>query len=81
MQKEYVKLIEEYCSAIKNHFCDRLISMISDIFFTTEEIERLWNVYGPIEEPSERTNVFSDFVYRAINTVVTRMLHHVFGGG
>ncbi len=27
MQKEYVKLIEEYCSAIKNHFRDRLISI------------------------------------------------------
>ncbi len=27
MQKEYVKLIEEYCSSIKNHFCDRLISI------------------------------------------------------
>lgn len=27
MQKEYVKLIEEYCSAIKNHFQERLISI------------------------------------------------------
>jgi len=27
MQKEYIKLIEEYCSAIKNHFRDRLISI------------------------------------------------------
>ncbi|MCZ7359857.1 MAG: nucleotidyltransferase domain-containing protein [Candidatus Methanoperedens sp.] len=27
MQKEYVSLIEEYCSAIKNHFSDRLISI------------------------------------------------------
>ena len=27
MQKEYVRLIEEYCSRIKNHFCDRLISI------------------------------------------------------
>ncbi len=25
--KEYDKLIEEYCSAIKNHFRDRLISI------------------------------------------------------
>ncbi len=27
MQKGYVRLIEEYCSAIKNHFSDRLISI------------------------------------------------------
>ena len=27
MQKEYVRLIEEYCSLIKNHFRDRLISI------------------------------------------------------
>ncbi|MDI6885916.1 MAG: nucleotidyltransferase domain-containing protein [archaeon] len=27
MQKEYVGLIEEYCSLIKNHFRDRLISI------------------------------------------------------
>lgn len=27
MQKEYAKLIEEYCSLIKNHFRDRLISI------------------------------------------------------
>ncbi|MCX9081091.1 MAG: nucleotidyltransferase domain-containing protein [Candidatus Methanoperedens sp.] len=27
MQKEYKKLIEEYCSAIKNHFTNRLISI------------------------------------------------------
>ena len=27
MQKEYVKLIEGYCSAIKNHFRNRLISI------------------------------------------------------
>jgi nucleoside-diphosphate-sugar epimerase len=27
---------------------------------------RLWNVYGPIEEPTERTHVVSDFVYQAV---------------
>jgi len=27
MQKEYVRVIEEYCSLIKNHFRDRLISI------------------------------------------------------
>jgi predicted nucleotidyltransferase len=27
MQKEYVSLIEEYCSEINNHFSDRLISI------------------------------------------------------
>jgi len=27
MQKEYIKLIEEYCSGIKNHFQGRLISI------------------------------------------------------
>ena len=27
MQKEYVRLIEEYCSLMKNHFLDRLISI------------------------------------------------------
>jgi predicted nucleotidyltransferase len=27
MQKEYVRLIKEYCSAIKNHFKDSLISI------------------------------------------------------
>ncbi len=27
MQKGYVRLIEEYCSAIKDHFSDRLISI------------------------------------------------------
>ncbi len=27
MQNEYVKLIEEYCSSIKDHFGDRLISI------------------------------------------------------
>lgn len=27
MQKEYVKLVEEYCSATKNHFGNRLISI------------------------------------------------------
>ncbi len=27
---------------------------------------RLWNVYGPIEEPTGRTHVVSDFVYQAV---------------
>lgn len=27
---------------------------------------RLWNVYGTIEEPSQRTHVVSDFVYQAV---------------
>ena len=35
---------------------------------------RLWNVYGPIEEPSERTHVISDFVYQAIKTGEIKML-------
>lgn len=35
---------------------------------------RLWNVYGPIEEPSERTHVVSDFVYQAITTGEIKML-------
>jgi nucleoside-diphosphate-sugar epimerase len=30
-------------------------------------------VYGPIEEPSERTHVVSDFVYQAIKTGEIRM--------
>ena len=35
---------------------------------------RLWNVYGPLEEPSQRTHVVSDFVYQAITTGEIRML-------
>src|SRR5947207_1098916 len=27
---------------------------------------RLWNVYGPVEEPTERTHVVSDLVYQAM---------------
>jgi nucleoside-diphosphate-sugar epimerase len=27
---------------------------------------RIWNVYGPVEEPTERTHVVSDFVYQAV---------------
>jgi nucleoside-diphosphate-sugar epimerase len=27
---------------------------------------RLWNVYGPIEQPSQRTHVVSDFVHQAV---------------
>lgn len=27
---------------------------------------RLWNVYGPIEKPSQRTHVVSDFVHQAV---------------
>ena len=27
---------------------------------------RFWNVYGPLEEPSDRTHVVSDFVYQAV---------------
>jgi nucleoside-diphosphate-sugar epimerase len=27
---------------------------------------RLWNVYGPIEQPTERTHVVSDFAYQAV---------------
>jgi nucleoside-diphosphate-sugar epimerase len=34
---------------------------------------RLWNVYGPIEEPSERTHVVSDFVYQAVKTGEIKM--------
>jgi len=35
---------------------------------------RLWNVYGPAEEPSERSHVVSDFVHQALDTGVIRML-------
>ena len=27
----------------------------------------LWNIYGPLENPSERTHVISDFIYQAVN--------------
>lgn len=27
---------------------------------------RFWNVYGPLEEPSERTHVVSDFIYQSV---------------
>jgi len=29
---------------------------------------RLWNVYGPVEKPSERSHVISDFVFQALLT-------------
>ena len=35
---------------------------------------RLWNVYGPIEEPSERSHVVADFVHQALTTGEIRML-------
>ena len=35
---------------------------------------RLWNVYGPLEEPSERSHVVADFVYQAATTGEIRML-------
>jgi len=35
---------------------------------------RLWNVYGPLEEPSERSHVVSDFVHQAVATGEIRML-------
>jgi nucleoside-diphosphate-sugar epimerase len=35
---------------------------------------RLWNVYGSIEEQSERSHVISDFLWQAINTGEIRML-------
>lgn len=35
---------------------------------------RLWNVYGPGEEPSERSHVTSDFVYQALTAGEIRML-------
>ncbi len=35
---------------------------------------RLWNVYGGVEEPSERSHVVSDFVYQALTTGEIRML-------
>lgn len=35
---------------------------------------RLWNVYGGVEEPSERSHVVSDFVFQALTTGEIRML-------
>jgi nucleoside-diphosphate-sugar epimerase len=35
---------------------------------------RLWNVYGPLEEPSERSHVVADFVHQAAANGEIRML-------
>lgn len=35
---------------------------------------RLWNVYGPLEEPSQRTHVVSDLVYQAFDKGSIEML-------
>jgi len=35
---------------------------------------RLWNVYGPLEEPSERSHVVSDFVCGAVRGNVIKMM-------
>jgi nucleoside-diphosphate-sugar epimerase len=35
---------------------------------------RLWNVYGPVEEESEKTHVVSDFVTQAVKNKEIRML-------
>lgn len=35
---------------------------------------RLWNVYGPLEEPSERSHVVADFVHQAVSNGEIRML-------
>lgn len=35
---------------------------------------RLWNVYGPIETPSERTHVVADLIYQAITTNTIRLM-------
>ncbi len=35
---------------------------------------RLWNVYGPVEKPSERTHVVADFVYQALTEGKIKML-------
>ena len=35
---------------------------------------RLWNVYGPAEQPSERSHVVADFVYQALITGSIQML-------
>lgn len=35
---------------------------------------RFWNVYGPLEEPSERSHVLSDFVFQAFHEKKINML-------
>lgn len=35
---------------------------------------RLWNVYGPLEPPSERSHVVADFVHQAVTAGQIRML-------
>jgi nucleoside-diphosphate-sugar epimerase len=35
---------------------------------------RLWNVYGSVEEPSERSHVISDFIFQALTTGEVRMM-------
>ena len=35
---------------------------------------RLWNVYGPLEPPSERTHVISDFIYQALTDGQIKMM-------
>jgi len=35
---------------------------------------RLWNVYGPLEEPSERSHVVADFVHQAVTSGEIHML-------
>lgn len=35
---------------------------------------RLWNVYGAVEKPNERSHVVADFVYQALNAGEIRML-------
>ena len=35
---------------------------------------RFWNVYGPLEEPSIRTHVISDFVYQAVTEGTIKMM-------
>lgn len=35
---------------------------------------RLWNVYGGVEEPSERSHVVSDFVFQALTSGEIRMM-------
>jgi nucleoside-diphosphate-sugar epimerase len=35
---------------------------------------RLWNVYGPVEQPNERSHVVADFVHQALRTGEIQML-------
>jgi dTDP-L-rhamnose 4-epimerase len=35
---------------------------------------RFWNVYGPLEKPSERSHVISDFVHQAHSSKQIKML-------